>query len=303
MPAPAPAEAPHFVRVGVVDGGRVGVVTAPIEEYVHATVLAEFSPSGGDPGAIARMFEVQAVISRTYAASHMGRHQRQGFDLCATTHCQLYRPASARASPWAASVADAARRTRGIVLWFGSAPAQALFHADCGGHTSAPRDVWGGAAPAYLRPVRDDGPADAAHAAWRFSAGGPALRDAFNADARTTVGNRLDGFQIIERDAAGRAQLVVLQGERQPLVRGEELREVLGRAFGWRSVRSTRFDITREGPAFVFSGRGFGHGVGLCQAGAFARIRAGALPADVLSLYFPGTTLGPHRGGVRGAAF
>ena len=62
----------------------------------------------------------------------------------------------------------------------------------------------------------------------------------------------------------------------------------LTRAFGPRALRSTRFDVRRTGAMFTFSGRGYGHGVGLCQAGAFARLRAGATPADVVRHYYPG---------------
>jgi stage II sporulation protein D len=51
------------------------------------------------------------------------------------------------------------------------------------------------------------------------------------------------------------------------------------------------FDVRRERGTFVFDGRGFGHGVGLCQAGALWRLRAGASPASVLQRYFPNTTL------------
>jgi hypothetical protein len=42
----------------------------------------------------------------------------------------------------------------------------------------------------------------------------------------------------------------------------------------------------------MFSGRGYGHGVGLCQAGALARLRAGATPADVMRYYYPGVVVG-----------
>ncbi len=74
-------------------------------------------------------------------------------------------------------------------------------------------------------------------------------------------------------------------------MRGDEFRQVLTRAFGPRAIRSTRFDVRRTGAMFTFSGRGFGHGVGLCQAGALARLRAGATPADVLRYYYPGIVL------------
>ena len=72
---------------------------------------------------------------------------------------------------------------------------------------------------------------------------------------------------------------------------GEEFREALTRAWGARTIRSTRFTLERAGLTYVFAGQGFGHGVGLCQAGALARVRAGASPAAVLQRYYPGTAL------------
>lgn len=187
--------------------------------------------------------------------------------------------------------AEAVRRSAGTVLWFESGPAHVLYHADCGGHTSGAQQVWGGAAPGYLSARPDDGPAESAHRTWEFRVDRNALRTALDADRRTSVAGRLNAVHVLQRDAAGRAELVVLEGQRQPVVRGEELRGVLVRTFGARSVRSTLFEIRRDGEAFVFEGRGFGHGVGLCQAGAFARISAGASPEEVLSIYFPGTRL------------
>jgi stage II sporulation protein D len=290
-PRASPESATGSIRVGLTEAGETRVERVPLEEYVLTTVLAEFGPPRGTLDRLSQMLEVQALINRTYAVAHRGRHAARGFDVCASTHCQLYRPAAASGARWMDLAAEAVRRSAGTVLWFESGPAHVLYHADCGGHTSGAQQVWGGAAPGYLSARPDDGAAASAHRPWNFRVEGAALRRAVNADRRTNVGARLDGVHVLRRDAAGRAELVVLQGERQPLVRGEELRGVLVRAFGSRSVRSTLFEIRRDGDAFVFEGRGFGHGVGLCQAGAFARISAGASPEEVLSLYFPGTKL------------
>jgi stage II sporulation protein D len=240
---------------------------------------------------IERMYEVQAVITRTYAVSHAGRHAREGYDLCATTHCQLYEPSRLPTSRWTQAATDALRRTTGIVLWYDTAPARAVFHADCGGHTSAAASVWGGRDRPYLLAIRDDGPADTAHMAWRFEISHPRLMRALNADPRTRVGDRLDTIEVLDRDAAGRAERVALHGRREVIVRGEDLRDVLTRAFGARTIRSTNFSVHRDRGLFAFDGRGFGHGVGLCQAGALAWLRAGATPAAVLQRYFPGTML------------
>ena len=80
--------------------------------------LSEVTPVGADPAAVARIFEVQTVLARTYAVAHLGRHQKDGFDLCDTTHCQLYQPARIKTSRFAEAARHAVERTRGVVLMF-----------------------------------------------------------------------------------------------------------------------------------------------------------------------------------------
>lgn len=294
---------PGTIRVQVREGTALVIREVALEEYVGTTALSEVHPDNNDGGVAERMFELQAVIARSYAVTNRGRHATEGFDLCSTTHCQLYEPARLRTSRWAAVARDGARRTSGEVLWFAGAPARVLFHADCGGHTSSATAVWGGLAPAYLSGATDEGPACNAHNAWTFEIRAAAIRTALNADPRTAVGARLDRIEVAGRDSAGRAEKILLRGSRTFVIRGEVFREVVTRALGARSLRSTLFTVKRSSAAsaeatapkdvFVFAGTGFGHGVGLCQAGALARLKAGASPEEVLEHYFPGTSL--HR--------
>jgi stage II sporulation protein D len=283
------APVPRFVRVKPA-AGAPGVRVA-LEDYVRAAILSEFAPPAGDPADVERMLEVQAVIARTYAASHLGRHQREGYDLCATTHCQLYQPSRLKTSSWAPLADEAALHTANMVLWYGTAPASALFHADCGGHTSTAVDIWGGTSRPYLKAAADDGAARSAHSTWRFEIGRAELSAALNADPRTRVGRELRDITVAHRDDGGRAVRVVLKGARDVPVRGEDFRTVISNAFGAKSIKSARFEVSRQGAKYVFIGKGFGHGVGLCQAGAYARLQAGARPEAVLSRYYPGTRL------------
>ncbi|HJR60230.1 MAG TPA: SpoIID/LytB domain-containing protein [Vicinamibacterales bacterium] len=262
-----------------------------VEDYVRAAVVSELAPTVADPAAVDRILEVQAIVARTYAIANRGRHSAQGFDLCSTTHCQLYQPSRLETSPWRQAVDGAVRRTSGRVLWHEGAPALALFHADCGGHTSTPVDAWGGTVRPYLSGAPDDGPAEPAHGRWTYSVDAGRVLEALNGDPRTEVGARLDLVTVLDRDPSGRAHTVGLHGGRERLVPGGVFRDVLTRHLGVRTVKSTLFDVRREASRFVFDGRGFGHGVGLCQAGALARIRAGAEPLDVLRRYYPGTSL------------
>lgn len=286
--APAPL-LPATVRVGDLESHAGAVRQVPIEEYVLASILTEVAPAKADPAAVERLFEVQAIVARTYAAANPGRHAARGFDLCATTHCQLVDLRRPETSSWRAQAERAVSRTAGVVLVHQGRPIQALFHADCGGHTSAATDVWGGTPRPYLRAMRDDLPTGASHQTWRFEAGTRDLLTALNRDARTSVGRRLSAIEISQRDAAGRILQIRLRGGRDTTVRAEDFRTAVTREFGVRSLRSAWFDVARTRDRFVFEGRGFGHGVGLCQLGVQARVALGASALSVLALYYPGT--------------
>jgi stage II sporulation protein D len=297
-PAPAAAR-PRLVKVQVSERGLIVVREVPLEDYVQATAISEVAPAAGDVSLVERMLEVQTIISRTYAVSHLGRHAQEGFDLCSTTHCQLYDPQRLQTSKWAAASSEAIRQTSGTIVTFDSQPVLALFHADCGGYTSTAGSVWGGSDRPYLAARPDEGTASDAHAAWQYDVTLEALARALNADTRTRLERPLATIDVVDRDEAGRANRIALGSlparpgtANAPLVvRGDEFRQVLSRAFGPRAIRSTLFDVRRTGATFTFSGRGYGHGVGLCQAGALARLRAGATPSDVVGYYYPGTAL------------
>jgi stage II sporulation protein D len=285
-PPAAKVAVPELVRVRV--AGRV--VPVPLEDYVLGAALAEAAPVDEPDTAVARIYEVQAIVARTYAVSQLGRHGADGFDLCDTTHCQLYDPARATTSRFAAVARAAVARTRGRILLFGDHVAEALFHADCGGQTAAADAVWGGRAVPYLSTIVDALP-PATHRAWHLSATTEQLRAALNADARTAVGRTLDAIEILSRDASGRAAGLGVRGERGYTVRGDVLRTVLNQALGVQAVQSTRFTLTRTGTRYVFDGTGFGHGVGLCQRGAATRARQGESVDSILLTYFPGARL------------
>jgi stage II sporulation protein D len=286
VPAAGAPRVPEVVRVRT----KGVIVSVPLEDYVLGSALAEATPVNDTLTAAERIYEVQAVLARTYATAHVGRHRAEGFDVCDATHCQLYDPARIKTSRFAAVAREAVQRTSGEVLRYGRWPIDALFHADCGGSTAAADAVWGGPSLPYLMPRRDDLPV-ISHRAWNFTTTGDALRDAFNRDGRTAVGVRLTGIEIVGRDDSGRAATIALRGEHDRVVRGEDLRAVLNRTLGDRAIQSTRFTLTRQAGSYAFAGSGFGHGVGLCQAGAAARARRGDSVAEILAAYFTGASV------------
>jgi stage II sporulation protein D len=274
-------------RVLVRAAGKV--VAVDLESYVADTILSEVSPVGESDEVIAGIFEVQAIVARSYAVTEIGRHRSEGFDLCDSTHCQLYQPSRRQTSRFAAAALRAAERTRGVVLTYDARPVEALFHADCGGATAAADSVWGGQPVPYLQAALDDLP-DPTHRPWRATAKAEQVRLALNQDERTAVGRRLESIVVASRDSSGRAAGLSVRGERSFTVRGDVLRSVLNRTLGERAVLSTMFSVQHQGGDYVFAGTGFGHGVGLCQRGAAARLRRGDPVADVLRAYYAGAS-------------
>ena len=280
------------IRIRTHDGKRRRMA---LDDYVRGAILPEAALGNLAAGVALRVAQVQAILARTYALSNLDRHADEGFDLCASTHCQVYRDLEDWPAHRVRLAEEAVSSTRNIVVTHAGHPINAVFHADCGGHTSAADVVWSGAAPAYLRGMPDEFCLRDGSVPWRFETTVSALRRQLNRSVRTRVGRRLDGLVVTGRDAAGRVARVMLRGEHTVEVRGEHLRAALVPGFGARSIRSTRFTVRRAGDTVVFEGQGFGHGVGLCQIGARARARAGHSPRAILAHYYPGTSVGMPR--------
>jgi stage II sporulation protein D len=278
------------IEIGARGSGRVQAV--PLEEYVRDVVVSEISVGAGDAALAPAVYEAQAIVARTYAIGRRGRHDADGFDLCSTTHCQVYRPQQWRQSRWAAIVDAAVRRSRGLILLWQGRPIEAVFHAHCGGHTSDAVDVWRGGNAPYLRGIPDPFCVRERPVRWSWRTALADLQVALNLRPHTVVGERLDGVQVVRRDAGGRAADVLLSGVRAPIVSGEDMRLAVLARYGASSLQSTRFDVRRERDAVVFDGTGAGHGVGLCQTGLIGRIRARQGPVAVLEAYYPGARVG-----------
>jgi len=266
------------VRVGIAmrDGTGYDAVPRPLEDYVSQVVAGEMGPS-----APAAALEAIAIAARTFAVANAGRHAADGFDVCDLTHCQVL----AKASP---STEAAARATAGLILADGGTPADVYYSAWCGGHTESPSRVWPGARARTYLPARPD-TACAREAAWTSDLAEPQVRRALAAAG--LKGDSVTNFAILSRHPSGRVNVLAVEGMTPDRISGEAFRASAGRALGWQYVKSTLFDLERTATGYRLTGRGMGHGVGLCIKGATARARAGATRDDILAAYFPGLSV------------
>lgn len=257
----------------------------PLEDYIAGVLAGEAS--------IENEFEAlkaQAVISRTFALRNRGRHSRDGYDFCSTTHCQRF--VWQKDGKAFGATRKAVEATRGEILRDAvGEPIDAYFHAACGGVTANIETLWGAEAPVYLRGVRDDFCSAMPHRRWEQTIPAAQLAKALQTDERTNVGATLKSITVSKRDATGRAEWLMLEGAEQRKVRGWDFKIIVGRSLGWQMIKSSRFEVSRAGDGFVFRGGGFGHGLGLCQEGAHGAAQRGMNYRQILSFYFPRTRL------------
>jgi SpoIID/LytB domain protein len=257
--------------------------TIPLEDYVRGVVAAEGSTER-EPEALKAL----AIASRTFVRKNLGRHERDGYDFCTTTHCQRFRDLASDSADVSAAVSEAVEETKGQVLRDSNDQlADSYFSASCGGATANLTTLWGGSAPPYLKGVRDESCASEPHHSWTDVISQAQLSKALESDQRTNVGGRLVNASVLRTDATGRAELIQIEGSRRITVKGWDFKIIVGRALGWNLLKSSRFEIARSGSNFVFHGSGFGHGLGLCQEGAHVMARRGASYRQILDKYFP----------------
>jgi SpoIID/LytB domain protein len=270
------ASAGTTIRLGVSARGGVRVDTLPIEDYVARVLAGE-----GQPRAAAAAQQALAVAARTYALANLNRHRAEGFDLCDTTHCQVVRPSTP-------VTRRAALESAGHTLLAAGAPASVFYSALCGGRPERASEVWPGAVDYSEPPPEDD--ACREEPPWSHEITAAQLERALRAAGRR--GSRLRELRIVQQNATGRVTRLRAEGFTPAEISGQDFRMAVGRVLGWQHVRSTQFDLRRTAAGYRFTGRGYGHGVGLCVIGAGHRAARGESVDEILRFYYPGLDVG-----------
>jgi len=264
------------VSVLAVEGTLVPVVVEPLERYVAEVVAAEM-----DAGVPPEALKAQSVVSRSYARWFLGRASHGGYDFCDTTHCQFH--AGVPGGSRGAAAISAAAATTGLCLTADGAVVPGFCTACCAGMTALPGTVWSDALPAgWYAAVPCPHPAGARFAVWSRHVPAAALAGIFRASA--------DDCAVVETAAGGYAGSVRIGSERMS---GEEFRLRIGRRLGWNVVPGLSFRLEPEAGGLRVEGRGAGHGVGLCQAGAADLAARGATFRGILAHYFPALSVSP----------
>lgn len=281
------------VELAVQNRGIRVVNIVGLEEYLRGVLPAEM-PSRFPAEAL----KTQAVLARTYALFQKNvrhPHRASGYDICDEQHCQVYGGVSGENDP----ANQALNATAGLILTQAGVPVHAVYSSHCGGTAQGGDEIgwgnvsyWGTASDQeFCRPSPF---VEGVKERW--------VRLAFAEDIAVKVKDRKDVGRLVsitvsKRGASGRVTGLTLQGSKGSMTieKESDIRRVLGLAM----LRSTMFTLTpvfreRYPSCFIVEGRGWGHGVGMCQSGAGGRAAAGHGFEAIAAHYFPGTTLSSH---------
>jgi stage II sporulation protein D len=249
----------------------------PLEDYLVGVLRAE----AGEKWPLEAL-RAQAIVARTYAAYHRTIAGTKPFHILASTANQQYAGRVPAASP----IWGAVRETAGqVLLWEGDL-FPAFYHTESGGYTEDPRMVFAARNMPALKPVRCEFSAGSPHYYWALDVKLTDLTDILKRND-VSVG-AVTGVEVSERTPSLRAAAVTVHGTRgSARLRGNDFRRMLG----YDTFKSTLFAVAVDGQAARFSGRGYGHGVGMCQYGAKGMAEQGYTAKQILDFFYPGTAL------------
>lgn len=275
--------------------GKIGMTVVnhiALEEYLYGVVPNEMSPSWESEA-----LKAQAVAARTFALHDIKKHAADGYDVCATTHCQVYRGVKSEHKESSAAV----DRTAGEYLAYRGKSILSLFHASGGGYTENSENVWGKHEP-YLRAVADYDQKSSDYQ-WTVKVTLAKLSSVLG-DRASKIGkiraiklSKLSPapMKAQDRGVSGRVTAMVIEGERGLVtLKGTEVRSLLG-------LKSTLFDIDKRtfggspSDTITIRGYGSGHGLGMSQWGAKEMAKKAGNKAgtykQILSHYYCDTEL------------
>lgn len=241
-----------------------------LENYIAGVVESE-----GGRGGNLEYYKIQAILCRTYLLAHLNRHIQEGFEVCDDVHCQAYASKATEED-----ILKAVFATKGLVVVDNNLNLiTAAFHSNCGGETCNSEDVWS-ISKSYLKSVKDTFCTSQSQAYWQRVI--PLedwkvylqLKQNSSKDKNATI---ITAFN----QTAGRAVYLQDKNFKIPL---KNIRSDF-------QLKSTFFSIEQMGDSVKFKGRGYGHGVGLCQEGAMEMARLKYSYEYILHYYYRDVSL------------
>ena len=284
----------------IVEGDRITAVNCiGMEDYLMSVISSEMKSS-----ASIELLKAHAVISRSWLKARLKDHKagHEHFDVCADDHCQRYQGLTMAVGD---DVCRAIDRTWGQVLEYGGDICDTRYSKCCGGRTELFSTCWEDVDLPYLQSVEDPF-CDCENSSilsqvlndydlhtadfhdWTVQY----TTDELSELVRTRIGidfGTIVALEAVERGPSGRIKYLRITGTLREEVIGKEL--AIRKALSSSHLKSSAFEIEKSPDGFVLKGRGWGHGVGLCQIGAAAMAARGYDYRQILSHYYVGAEI------------
>lgn len=255
-----------------------------IDDYLCNVVSAEM-PVDYEIEAL----KAQAIVARTYTIYKINNKKHENSDICDdSTCCQAWISKEDRLKRWEETkkesnwqkIEKCVKETVGKIVTYNNEPINAFFHANSGGTTEIPVNVWGGSGYPYLQVVETSGEEGYS----QYSSEVEFINNELLQKLKTKYEdiqidfNNNDDIKILEYTDSNRVKTVKF-GNHQ--LSGVEIRTILG-------LKSTNFEIIREDEKIKFSVKGYGHGVGMSQTGADTMAKQGKKCEDIIKHFYVG---------------
>ena len=270
---------PGTVKLVVRDKQLTVINLTTTDAYLRGVIPNEMPTSWNDEA-----LKTQVLAARTFALKNRRRHSAEGYDLCSTTHCQVYGDLDTAVPSSDAAIDE----TFGEVLVFNGGLINAPFHSDSGGRTENASEVWGQHVP-YLVSVDEF---DTKTYPWtkkipvaEFVGAIKKIGSDFGELKEIRLSKLEIGRGAEDRSSSGRVKfLLVIGSNGECKITGAQLRNTF-------KLMSTLFDAEISEGEVVIRGFGFGHGVGMSQYGTLDFSENGWTYDAILKHYYTGAEI------------
>jgi stage II sporulation protein D len=271
--------------------------TINLEEYLKG-VLPKEMPLGRGTEYLEALKAV-AVCARTYALARM-QNNRGNFDLYIDVRDQVYGGENVKSN-----ISDkAVDETKNMILTFNGEPAPVFYHSTCGGRTEDVRNIFTSNSQSYLKGVVDgENPFCSVSPSFNWTEIYPEnvfIDRLYEAGLLNSRNYFLTKIEVLSRYESGRVNELLIElsspdNNKQVRIQGNKIRSIIRTANNKGILKSIWFDIFIINSEVVIKGKGYGHGVGLCQWGALYQSQTGVNYKDILMHYFPGIEISERK--------
>ena len=258
--------------------GYLSVVnTVALEDYVKGVMYHEVSHYWP-----MESLKAQAVAARTYALYQMKMNQSKEYDVTNDIYSQVYGGRSSE--KYRTSIA--VERTEGLVMTYRGNILPAYFHATCGGATEDAKELWKQDLPP-LKGVRCDFCKNSPHYSWKKNFRLTDIQGKLNQKGYAI--GLIKDIAVMERDQSERIRTlkVTTRDDKKIIISGKDFRDIIGPNL----IRSNNYAIEMKGYYVDLIGKGWGHGVGMCQWGAAEMSHEDYAYDQILKYYYPGVEI------------